>query len=203
MQVNATKPSELHRSVRPIKTLKNWKGVEYRTILLYVGPIILKEFLNYDVYHNFMVLHTAVTILSCDYYHQHISVAEQLIKDYINQYAQLYGSDSVGSNVHNLCHIVQDVKNYGNLSQISSYAFENYLGKIKMLLRSGNRPLAQIAKRIRELENFGYATSPADSKAVLKDEMGQKDNIKIFKTVLLTNLIMKSDKKKQVVSYQK
>lgn len=57
-------------------------------------------------------------------------------------------------NVHNLCNVIKDVKNFGPLFSISSYPFENFLGSLKGLLRSGNKPLAQLVKRICELQKF-------------------------------------------------
>lgn len=36
-------PSEIHRAVRGLDSLRHWKGVEYRTMLLYVGIVIFKQ----------------------------------------------------------------------------------------------------------------------------------------------------------------
>lgn len=36
-------PSEIHRAVRNLDSLRHWKGIEYRTILLYVGIVIFKQ----------------------------------------------------------------------------------------------------------------------------------------------------------------
>ena len=120
---NVTKPVEIHRSIRNLKSLKFWKGTEYRTFLLYIGPVVLKNFLNFEAYSNFLTLFCAVTILSCNAYMKYVDIAKQLMEDFIEQYIHIYGIDSVSSNVHNLCHVVNDVKKFGNLSQISSYPF--------------------------------------------------------------------------------
>lgn len=148
---NTTKPVEIHRCIRKINCLKFWKGVEYRTFLLYLGPVILKDFLAPEVYLNFITFFCAVTIVSCKEYLQFIHLSEQLFKDYIEQFIHIYGIDAVSSNVHNLIHITDEVKRFGNLTEISSYKFENFLGYLKSLLRGGSRPLAQIAKRVIEL----------------------------------------------------
>lgn len=37
------------------------------------------------------------------------------------------GIDSISSNVHNLCHLVDDVKHLGYLPSISTYPFGNIL----------------------------------------------------------------------------
>ncbi|CAN8020675.1 unnamed protein product, partial [Ixodes persulcatus] len=43
-----------------------------------------------------------------------------------------------------------DVRRYGPLDSFSSFPFENYLGQLKRLLRTGSRPLAKLYKRMME-----------------------------------------------------
>lgn len=58
----------------------------------------------------------------------------------------------VSGNMHNLIHLADDVKNMGcSLFNVTAFSFENCLGKIKKLLRSGNRPLVQICRRLQEI----------------------------------------------------
>lgn len=38
-------PMDIHRAVRNLNYLRYWKGVEYRTILLYVGIVVFKQVL--------------------------------------------------------------------------------------------------------------------------------------------------------------
>lgn len=42
---------------------------------------------------------------------------------------------------------------YGNLNKYSCFPFENYLGRLKRLIRGKNRPLQQINNRLKELLN--------------------------------------------------
>lgn len=152
---NVRRPAEIHRSIRRLKCLKFWKGSEYRTFLLYIiGSVVLKDFLCEEAYNNFLTLFCAVTIISCNTYLKYIDIADCLFNDYIEQFIDIYGIDSISSNVHNAIHVINDVKKFGNLSEISTYPFENFLGHLKYLVRSGNRPLAQIAKRVKELSEF-------------------------------------------------
>lgn len=90
---------------------------------------------------------------SNQFYHNHTDLSDMLLRDYIEQYIQIYGIDSITSNVHNLCHLVDDVKRFGPLPNISAYPFENRLSYIKRLVRNGNRPLAQFAKRLNKLSH--------------------------------------------------
>ncbi|XP_050315872.1 uncharacterized protein LOC126750340 [Anthonomus grandis grandis] len=76
---NIRRPTELHRAIRPLKNLKFWKGSEYRTFLLYLGPVLLKDILAGPVYQNYIYLFCATTSLSYSAYLKHINVAEKLL----------------------------------------------------------------------------------------------------------------------------
>ncbi|KAJ8983167.1 hypothetical protein NQ317_016266 [Molorchus minor] len=54
-------------------------------------------------------------------------------------------------NVHNILHIISDVEYMGTLDKFSAFPFENMLQKIKNLIRKGDNPLAQVVKRISEI----------------------------------------------------
>lgn len=55
--------------------------------------------------------------------------------------------------MHNLCHLENDVRRFSSLQTISAYPFETNLYQIKNMIRTGNKPLIQIAKRFGELNN--------------------------------------------------
>lgn len=168
---NDTKPIDLQRSIRTLKCLKFWKGSEYRVFLLHLGPVILKDFLSSEVYEHFLHLSTAVTILSCKYYSQYLDIAQTLLNYYIEQFIDIYGIDSISSNVHNICHVVDDVRKFGSLPEISSYPFENHLGHIKALVRSGNLPLSQISRRILELSTLNPLKSTRNCCIYVENEI--------------------------------
>lgn len=148
---NAHIPKEFHRAVRTLDTLSFWKAIEFRKFLLYLGPVVLKDFLQPNIYKNFLQLFCAVTICSTDIFSHFLHIADSLFKDFIEGYIQIYGKDTISTNVHNLCHVVDDVRKFGNLTKISAYPYENTLYSLKLLLRSGNKPLVQIAKRSHEM----------------------------------------------------
>lgn len=144
-------PTDIHRSVRDINCIKFWKGTEFRTFLCYVGVVVLQQVLRTEEYEHFLHLFCAVTLCSHNEYLQNIEIAEELFNEYIENYINLYGIDAIGSNVHNLSHIVNDVRRFGNLSNIETYMYENTLFSLKLRLRNCNRPLEQISRRIEEL----------------------------------------------------
>lgn len=143
-------PSEIHRRIRTLKYFNHWKGTEFRTFLLYVGIVVLKDFLSPELYEHFLQLYCAVSICYCNAYSKYQSIAKELFEDYIENYIDIYGIGEITSNVHNLCHVIDDVKRFGSLSKISTYEFENSLGQIKNQLRRCDKPLEQIARRVSE-----------------------------------------------------
>lgn len=150
-ECNITLPCEIHRAIRRLDCVHFWKGIEFRTLLLYTGIVVLKDFLSEEVFNHFLLLFCASTILSCQFHLRWTNVASQMLNDYINKFKFIFGHHSLSSNVHNLCHIVDDVQKFGQLNDISAYPFESALGQIKKLIRSGNKPLTQAAKRLVEI----------------------------------------------------
>ena len=57
-------------------------------------------------------------------------------------------------NVHNLLHLHEDVSFFqSSLNEISAFKYENHLYKIKKLVRKSQNPIAQVTKRISEIES--------------------------------------------------
>lgn len=156
---NANLPSEIHREVRGLDVLSYWKGTEFRTVLLYVGIIVFRDLLSPEAYSHFLLLFCATTIYSTNYYSSYVNVAGKMIEVFIQTYIKIYGLDSIGPNVHNLCHILEDVQRFGELSSFSSYPFESFLHQLKQLIRTGNCQLAQIATRLGEKARIDSAHS--------------------------------------------
>lgn len=138
---NKTRPKEIHRKVRSLIHIKFWKGTEFRTFLLYLGVAVLKYFLPNDEYLLYLRLHIAVSICSSQRYAPYLPKAREQFNKFIEDYIDIYGIDSITSNVHNLTHVVDDVEKFGPLSNFSSYEFEKKLHHIQLLLE-------QVARRL-------------------------------------------------------
>lgn len=153
LNCNVTKPSDIHRTIRTLKYMKHWKATEFRTVLLYIGIVIFKDYLSQNVYNLFLKLFCAVVICSTKAYTPYISVARDLLNEFNEMHINTYGEHSMTNNIHLLSHIIDDVEHLGDLSTISAYPFENSLHHIKIRLKQCNRPLQQIARRLHELSN--------------------------------------------------
>lgn len=148
---NAFKPKEIHRSVRGLDSISFWKGTEYRSFLLYFSIVLLKKHLLEEEYNNFLRLYCATRICYIDVYKPFIEIARKWFVNYIEGCISLYGEHSISSNVHNLAHVVDDVKEFGCLQDISTYPFENLLQFIKLRVKQKNLPLEQVTRRLIEL----------------------------------------------------
>lgn len=56
-------PVEFVRQPRDLKCLLSYKASEYRSFLLYLGPVALKGVLEDEKYDNFLTLNVAMSIL--------------------------------------------------------------------------------------------------------------------------------------------
>ena len=148
-------PSEFNRKGRSLNDLCRWKAVEFRNFLLYTGPLILKGILSDDKYNHFITLHTSFRILlSSSLTKDQSHFAKQCLEHYVFNFGIIYGAHHMVYNIHSLSHIADDCIFYDSpLDDFSSFPFENYLGQLKKLLRGTRKPLAQLCRRLSEIDN--------------------------------------------------
>lgn len=149
-------PREFCRKPRAFQEYKLWKATEFRQFLLYTGPVVLRNKLPNNLYRNFMVLSYSMRLLlsSQKISAKYADYVEALMKVFVQNFATLYGRDMVVYNVHNFIHLADDARKYGFLDAISCFPFENYLGKLKRMVRKGQSPLSQIVKRVAEMQKL-------------------------------------------------
>lgn len=132
-----------------MEELDRWKATEFRTFLLYVGPVVLKFVLPASYcYQHFLVFHVAVTIVTSPQYHLY----------FVQEFGKLYGQKQLVYNVHTLSHLAEQCLEHRPLDDFSAFPFESHLGKMKKLLRSSNKPLAQLSRRLSEMRHFAPNT---------------------------------------------
>lgn len=154
LSCNTHKPPEIHRRIRSLQELPRWKGTELRTFMLYTSLTVLKKFLPDKYFKHYLLFYCSVVILGSEFHCERmIDLADEMIRSFLNIFKTLYGIEHFTSNLHNLVHLVEEVREFGVLCKFSAYSFENKMQIIKLLVRSGNQPLSQIAKRILESEN--------------------------------------------------
>ncbi len=146
-------PREFQLKGRSLNELEFWKAVEFRSFLLYSGPVVLKEILEDNKYKHFLLLHVAIRILcSPCLTTQQIDYADSCLKCFVDMFKKIYGDYHLSYNVHNLLHLANECKLHGPLDSFSAFPFESYLGQLKKMLRGTRRPLSQLKKRLSEIE---------------------------------------------------
>jgi hypothetical protein len=162
-RISLLQPAEFQRKARSLTQIGNYKASEFRTMLLYIAPVLFKNILSAGKYQHFLLLHTSILILcSKRYMSKNLPVAEKMLKEFVGSFAQHYGASSVVYNVHSLLHLCDDARMYGTLDEFSAFVFENYICKIKKKLHHGNLPLQQVSNRIHEMISIPIIHSPSD-----------------------------------------
>ncbi len=173
-------PSTFSRKPRSLKEVDRWKATEFRQFLLYTGKVALRGILRPDLYDHFMTLSVAVSILVSPKLAENrmIDYAQQLLVHFVTQGRNLYGVEFLVYNVHSSLHLAEEVREYGSLDACAAFLFENFMHKMKKLVRSGKRPLAQVVKRLSEMkkqrelelkESPTVSTKPPNNAYVLED----------------------------------
>uniref|UniRef100_A0A0C9QBQ7 MiaA_1 protein n=1 Tax=Fopius arisanus TaxID=64838 RepID=A0A0C9QBQ7_9HYME len=145
-------PCEFQRTTRSLTEIERFKATEFKFILLYAGPVIFKKVLPEIMYKHFLLLHVSCRILcSKTKALAECANAKRLLVKFVSLMPRIYGPASLIGNIHNLVHLADDVYHMAvPLSTITAFPFESTLGKMKRLLRQGNRPLSQICRRLHE-----------------------------------------------------
>ena len=148
------------RKPRPLSELCRWKATELRQFLLYTGPSVLKEIYKgkpfESLYDHFMLLHTAIKVLSSPHpcydavYNQY---AKDLLILFVEQCKTLDGECFISYNVRFLIHLADEVMIFGPLDRYSSFPLENNMKAVKAMLTKHECILAQIVRRMMKEEN--------------------------------------------------
>ena len=98
-------PSIFNRKPRGLEELKMWKATEFRTFLLYLGPLLLQPILSAELYNNFMCLSVAYNILHRSSTLGHARYAAELLQNFVQNSQILYGDYFMTYNTHSLVHL--------------------------------------------------------------------------------------------------
>lgn len=145
---------EFCRKPRGLEEINRWKATELRQFLLYSGIVVLHNVLPQDYYDNFLAFQLSTFILCNPQSDENdLNYAHSLIIFFVNSFKILYGEDHIVHNVHNLLHVVDDVRHFGCLDNYSAFPFENYLQTFNIkLIRKPSCPIQQVINRIFECE---------------------------------------------------
>lgn len=147
-------PSEFERKPRStaLADVHRFKANEFRQILLYTVPVLLKNLVSPQMYKVVLKLHIAIRFLSDPQkYKDNIQAARQLLIQYVAAFDNAFGIDNFKFKTHCLLHISDYVELFGALYSFSGYKHENHLRILKYLIRKNNLALQQFYNRFEEI----------------------------------------------------
>jgi len=153
LEIKSYIPSDFARKTRELQDIGRWKATELRLFMLYIGPIVLRNIINKDVFTNFMCLHVSMLILVSPNRACYLDYAKELLDYFVNTFQIIYGREHISHNIHGLLHLSDDYRYYGPLDNSSAFAFENYMKELKSNVRKYDKPLEKLINRYTELYN--------------------------------------------------
>lgn len=150
-QVKQYCPRDFARSPEDIEKHGKFKATEDRQICNYTGPAIFKGLVNDTVYEHFLLLQTAMRILTNPSSSKElIDGAETCIEIFVLNAEAVYGIEFLSYNIHCLLHLADDVRMYGPLDSYSAFPYENNMTYFRKTCREPNQHLQRIANRRAE-----------------------------------------------------
>ena len=86
-------------------------------------------------------------LISRDTTNEVASDCQIVLKQFVQECVDFYGSGFVSYNKHCLIHVVDDFIMFGSLDTVNSFPFESFLGRLKSSLHSVHKPFPQICQR--------------------------------------------------------
>ena len=141
-------PTHISRKTRGIDTIAKWKGSEWRNWLLFYAVLCLDGIVPDQYLRHFGLLSEAVFILSRDSItEEDLAEAHRLITEYVQEFQQFFGPESMRYNIHILTHLVQCVRLWGPLWAISTMPYESWNFRLHKCVSSPKGVLDQICMR--------------------------------------------------------
>jgi hypothetical protein len=149
-------PKEFCRKPRTLKEIDLWKATEFRTFLLYTGPIAAKGLLPRSIYNHFVSLSVGVRMLLSDKAQNPPwnNFSEKFLRDFVSKTPILYSKDFQSYNIHSVIQLSQDALIHGPLDKVSAFPYENNMQVIKRSLRASYKPLEKAISRIFERQQI-------------------------------------------------
>lgn len=112
-------------------------------------------------------------------YLEMLNFAKHLLKWFVDTSSDIYEDCFVSYNVHSLIHIHihQDVENLQcGLQELSAFPFENFMQRIKRMVRKTHQALSQVVKRIKEMEISDVGYQSKNLQTTIKPAIGGDRN---------------------------
>ena len=155
-------PSEFHREIRSFRNINYFKATEFRTILLYTGPLLFKGIIPLNYYNHFLYLHFAMYVFIGTTHKHYYDNATSCIQHFLNDLKELFTESAYTFNAHMLSHLPEFVQRLGPLDKFSAFPFENYLYLIKQRVKTGTYVFEQSINSVLTIRSL-YSNPPKKS----------------------------------------
>jgi len=117
------------RLPRGLNEVLRWKATEFRSFILYTGPVVLQSIISKECYDHFICLHVSISVLlSPAAVHGHLlHFINKLLSYYVQKFGEIYGEEFLSHNVHGLLHLCDDYSKFGPLDNFSCFPYENFM----------------------------------------------------------------------------
>ena len=150
-------PYNITRMPRSLADIKYWKASEYRSWLLFYGPIVLKGILNSIYYDHFLLLSQGIAILlNKSISNEDLEHSENVLEHFVSMSAALYEERFLTLNFHLLLHLTDNVRQIGPLWAYSCFPFENANGFILKLVRGTQSVENQILDSVSVIRSLPF-----------------------------------------------
>jgi len=143
-------PNDITRCPRKIENERQyWKASEFRSFLLFYGPVVLRGVLPDEYYRHFIFLSEAIFVLLGDSISfDELDHAERLLQHFCLMFSALYSKGKETINIHSLLHLADDVRDLGPLWTHSCFPFESYNGNLLKLFHGTQNVELQIVSAV-------------------------------------------------------
>ena len=144
--------TEFQRRPRQFDENKYFKAHEFRTLLCYTIPFIFQGVFNNDkVYVHFLLLVVSFRVmLGRKPTPSLVQYVRDLLRKFVVEVQQLYGTTHMTYSVHGLLHVPDDYERFGVLDTISAFPFESHMQVLKGYVSRPGKELQQIVNRKHE-----------------------------------------------------
>ena len=144
-----------------------------------------------EQYEHFLYLHAAIRILSSKAtYNTENQTAKEYLRYFVYRFSEIYGQNHLIYNVHSLIHLADECLIHGPLETFSAFPFETYLAKLKGLIRTPFRPLAQLVNRIGEINRMqdSMETQFSNVNPMLNQQVAESKYAFLFNCVFIWSI---------------
>lgn len=168
-------PSGITRHLQSFQRLGYFKASQFG-LLLFFGHMSIFEDLQEDHLDHFASLSVAMHLLHDDHITmENLTLAEELLQDYVSRHEQFFGSGDSTYNMHQLLHMARTVFLAGPLSKLNAFGFENTQRYLKSTIKSFNGPLVQLLHGLEA--EFAARSLGLSARAYLKPGEDRSDFI--------------------------